>query len=174
METMANTPRADKLTKGGVQMAKLELKISGLIIDVASSEKFLEDHIIPYLNAWMKSQDEQVQQELLAIYESLQQDLAALEGYYDSLSQAAEDLAKTAETFHKGTTEFMKVVEDMSGGSVELVAAARSMQEMQMSFNLQYLMLQNKISHENRQFSMVSNIMKNKHDTAKNAINNIR
>jgi hypothetical protein len=45
---------------------------------------------------------------------------------------------------------------------------------MQMRFNLQYLMLQNKISQENRQFSMVSNIMRNKHDTAKNSINNIR
>jgi hypothetical protein len=49
-----------------------------------------------------------------------------------------------------------------------------SMRDMIMSFNLQYLMLQNKISHENRQFSLVSNIMKNKHDTAKNSINNIR
>jgi hypothetical protein len=52
--------------------------------------------------------------------------------------------------------------------------ATKNMQEMNMSFNLQYLMLQNKISHENRQFSMVTNIMKNKHDTAKNSINNIR
>jgi len=61
-----------------------------------------------------------------------------------------------------------------SGKTDELLKAIGEMQEMQMSFNLQYLMLQNKISHENRQFSMVSNIMKNKHDTAKNAINNIR
>jgi hypothetical protein len=43
-----------------------------------------------------------------------------------------------------------------------------------MDFNLRYLELQNKISHENRQFSMVSNIIKNKHDTAKNSNNNIR
>jgi hypothetical protein len=55
-----------------------------------------------------------------------------------------------------------------------LSSATKQLQEMQMSFNLQYLMLQNKISHENRQFTMVSNIMKNKHDTAKNSINNIR
>jgi len=55
-----------------------------------------------------------------------------------------------------------------------LEEATRRMQEMTMSFNLQYLALQNKISHENRQFTMVSNIMKNKHDTAKNSINNIR
>jgi len=56
----------------------------------------------------------------------------------------------------------------------KLFRATEEMQEMQMSFNLQYLMLQNKISEENRQFSMVSNIMKNKHETAKNSINNIR
>jgi hypothetical protein len=57
---------------------------------------------------------------------------------------------------------------------VEQAAAARRIREMQASFNLQYLTLQNTISHENRQFSMVSGIMKNKHDTAKNSINNIR
>lgn len=50
----------------------------------------------------------------------------------------------------------------------------KAMQEIDQSFNLQYLQLQNKISHENRQFTMISNIMKNKHDTAKNAINNLR
>jgi hypothetical protein len=56
----------------------------------------------------------------------------------------------------------------------DLATATKNMQEMNMSFNLQYLMLQNKISHENRQFTLVSNIMKNKHDTAKNSINNVR
>ena len=53
-------------------------------------------------------------------------------------------------------------------------AAARHIEEMQMSFNLQYLQLQEKMQNENRQFTMVSNIMKSKHDTAKNSINNIR
>ena len=58
--------------------------------------------------------------------------------------------------------------------AIHEIPETRQMQEMNQSFNLQYLMLQNKISQENRQFSMVSNIMKNKHDTAKNSINNIR
>jgi hypothetical protein len=52
--------------------------------------------------------------------------------------------------------------------------AMDSMQNQSQSFNLQYLQLQNNISQENRQFTMVSNIMKVKHDTAKNSINNIR
>jgi hypothetical protein len=54
------------------------------------------------------------------------------------------------------------------------IVAKEEMAEMSRSFNLQYLQLQNTISEENRQFTMISNIMKNRHDAAKNAINNIR
>jgi len=53
-------------------------------------------------------------------------------------------------------------------------AAAQQMQETQMSFNLQYLQLQNQMQNENRQYTAVSNIMKTKHDTVKNSISNIR
>ena len=47
-------------------------------------------------------------------------------------------------------------------------------QIMSASFNLQYLQLQNKMQDESRRFTLLSNIMKTKHDTAKNAINNVR
>ncbi len=50
----------------------------------------------------------------------------------------------------------------------------REIQEMNQSFNLQYLSLQQKMQGENRQFTALSNIMKTKHDTAKNAISNVR
>ena len=52
--------------------------------------------------------------------------------------------------------------------------ASRPLAGMTQSFNLQYLNLQNQMQNENRQFTMVSNIMKTKHDTSKNAISNIR
>jgi hypothetical protein len=58
--------------------------------------------------------------------------------------------------------------------STQLLSAARQMQELNMSFNMQYLMLQQKMQEDNRQFTTLSNIMKTKHDTAKNAINNVR
>ena len=54
------------------------------------------------------------------------------------------------------------------------MAAAKQMQELNMSFNMQYLVLQQKMQADNRQFTTLSNIMKTKHDTAKNAINNVR
>jgi hypothetical protein len=59
-------------------------------------------------------------------------------------------------------------------GSAALMQATQQMQETQMSFNLQYLMLQMQMQNEDRQFTMVSNIMKSKRDTVKNSIANIR
>jgi hypothetical protein len=40
--------------------------------------------------------------------------------------------------------------------------------------NMYYLELQEKISHESRTFSALSNVLKARHDTVKNAISNIR
>src|SRR6266849_4608514 len=50
----------------------------------------------------------------------------------------------------------------------------KSMQETQMSFNLQYLQLQSQMQSESRTFTAISNIMKTKHDTVKNSISNVR
>jgi hypothetical protein len=44
----------------------------------------------------------------------------------------------------------------------------------QESFNAQYLQLQTKMQSENRSYTAVANIMKTKHDTVKNSIDNIR
>jgi hypothetical protein len=55
-----------------------------------------------------------------------------------------------------------------------LLDATKQMQEMQMSFTLQYLQLQNQMQNENRSYTAVSNIMKTKHDTVKNSISNVR
>ena len=68
-------------------------------------------------------------------------------------------------------------VANAAGGgdsSNQLMQATREMQELNMSFNMQYLQLQQKMQQDNRQFTMLSNIMKTKHDTAKNAISNVR
>lgn len=46
--------------------------------------------------------------------------------------------------------------------------------ETNMSFNQQYLQLQDPMQQENRAFTVVSNVMSQKHDTAANTIGNIR
>ncbi len=64
-----------------------------------------------------------------------------------------------------------------TGGSdafSSMMSATKQMAEFQASFNLQYLQLQEKIQQDTRQFNLISNIMKTKHDAAKNALNNVR
>ena len=56
----------------------------------------------------------------------------------------------------------------------QMMASTKQMSEFQASFNLQYLQLQEKIQIDTRQFNLVSNILKTKHDAAKNALNNVR
>lgn len=55
-----------------------------------------------------------------------------------------------------------------------MMMATQQMQEMTQLFNMQYLMLQQAMQAENRQFSLLSNVMKTKHDTAKNSLSNLK
>lgn len=55
-----------------------------------------------------------------------------------------------------------------------MMQATKQMAEYQASFNLQYLQLQQQVQADTRQFNLISNIMKTKHDAAKNALNNVR
>jgi hypothetical protein len=97
-------------------------------------------------------------------HQNLIKAVSELDGIYNKLDKKTQQVSRLAADAEKSRNGKMR----------ELFKAIDEMSEMQMSFNLQYLMLLNKISQENRQFSMVSNIMRNKHDTAKNSINNIR
>lgn len=99
-------------------------------------------------------------QQLLQIHQKMMQMSEEQAKIYSALSKKVDDLSKLAA--QKGTPQ------------AELMQATKNMQETQISFNLQYLQLQNSMQNENRQFTMVSNIMKTKHDTAKNAISNIK
>jgi hypothetical protein len=87
-----------------------------------------------------------------------------LDGLYIKLLQKAREVSRLAVEAQKTRGQALDT----------LFKATGEMQEMSQSFNLQYLGLQQNMQDENRRFSMVSNIMKTKHDTAKNAINNVR
>jgi hypothetical protein len=80
------------------------------------------------------------------------------------------DLNSNATTFSPGST----ATAGASDAFNQMMSATRQMAEFQASFNLQYLQLQEKIQIDSRQFNLVSNIMKTKHDAAKNALNNVR
>ena len=61
-----------------------------------------------------------------------------------------------------------------SDAFTNMQSKVRDTAEFQASFNLQYLDLQQTIQQDTRQFNLISNIMKTKHDAAKNALNNVR
>lgn len=73
-----------------------------------------------------------------------------------------------------GTADQVNTLAASGDPNAVMMAETRRMQELNMSFNLQYLQLQEKMQAENRQFTVLSNVMKTKHDTAKSAIGNIR
>jgi hypothetical protein len=112
--------------------------------------------------------------EALKTIDDLSANLAKLE---DSHSKTIELNVKMSDLFEKlrqKAADTAKLAANVKNLPPDLKQSFQSLQETQMSFNLQYLQLQNTMQNENRQFTMVSNIMKTKHDTVKNSISNIR
>jgi hypothetical protein len=97
-------------------------------------------------------------------HEGFVQAARELDGLYVKLLSKAREVSRLAAEAEKAK----------AAPNDKLYAAAREMAEMTQSFNIQYLDLQKQMQDENRRFTLVSNIMKSKHDTAKNAINNVR
>ena len=111
--------------------------------------------------------------QLIRIVEELQSDLKRLDKSHENLRIAALQLDSLFDSLSKKVKE-VGLLTQSGGDSSTLFQATKQMQEMNQSFNLQYLDLQKKMQDENRQFTLISNIMKKKHEAAREAINNIR
>ncbi len=120
-----------------------------------------------------KSANVQERQNLGALVNDMGKDLKTLNRSHESFRASATKMGVLYETLSKKAEE---VGEMAAKGAPQdqLFAATQEMQEMNQSFNLQYLQLQQKMQGDNRKFTTLSNVMKTKHDTAKNAINNVR
>ena len=158
-------------------MAILKLRIPGIEVEYEGAEKLPENRALQLLEAMKKSNNEDVKKNLMELNDSLAQDLAALDGHVASVSKLSKELARRIKDINDKSVKFLEKVEGLAtskDGTADLLAATQEMQEMQMSFNLQYLQLQSQMQNENRAYTAVSNIMKTKHDTVKNSISNIR
>ena len=102
----------------------------------------------------------------------LMQSVSKLQDLYAKLSAKVTDAGKLVGPAGKN----LPYLRAQAGGNelVALVRAVKELSEMNQSFNMQYLQLQQQMQDENRRFSLLSNIMKEKHDTAKNSISNLR
>ncbi|HKY59508.1 MAG TPA: hypothetical protein VJP59_00720 [Gemmatimonadota bacterium] len=109
---------------------------------------------------------------LVAAVDSMTSTLPEMEARHRNVVAAADSMGALYRALSEGIT---KIADSAAGQEAEALARAiHNLQEMNMSFNLQYLQLQQKMQAETRRFTMLSNIMKTKHDTAKNSIQNIR
>lgn len=99
-------------------------------------------------------------QELLLVMEGLRSDL-------DRLDASQKQLYETSE-------RVLELLRNLLSPRPGQAVGTEEMEEAQMSFNLQYLQLQSQMQHESRRYTAISNIMKTKHDTVKNSINNVR
>ena len=100
--------------------------------------------------------------------------LAELQQAQGSFSAAANSALGSAVKVSQAAGAVADLAAKDTRLGLELRAQIKQMQEMNMSFNMQYLQLQQKMQDESRRFTLISNIMKTKHDTAKNSISNIR
>jgi hypothetical protein len=83
------------------------------------------------------------------------------------LKGSSQKLNELAERWNSSLTKINK-------NQGQISKQKQLLEEMNQSFSMQYLALQENMQNESRRFSLISNIMKTKHDTAKNAINNLR
>ena len=104
-------------------------------------------------------------------------DMAKLVESHDQYVRASQQVEGLTGRLLQSVREVSKLAAETGRNGAagkKLLQAIKDMTEMSQSFNIQYLDLQQQMQDENRRFALVSNIMKNKHDTAKNSINNIR
>lgn len=106
--------------------------------------------------------------------DELSANLAKLEESHAKIVDLTAKMSQLFESLRQKAADTAKLAANAGNLPPDLKQSLQNLQESQMSFNLQYLQLQNSMQNENRQFTMVSNIMKTKHDTVKNSISNIR
>lgn len=155
-------------------MIKVKMKISGTETEYEGEMEFLENTILPLLKEDRKLSNENLKIKLLEDYQILRQNMVDLDRIISSMAQSIEEINNKVQEFTEKLMLFLEKIKTSDTNSKELIQATKEMQEMNMSFSLQYLQFQNKMQNENRQFTIISNVMKTKHDTAKSTINNIR
>jgi len=97
--------------------------------------------------------------------------------YSHFLKSCAEMICKPEISWKKRLDNFENDLDeiDASGNAAAaLIDATEKMQEMNQSFSEEYLKLQKKMESENRQFTTITKIMKEKHEKVTGAINQVK
>lgn len=155
-------------------MIKIRLKVNGTEIEYEGRQKRLNTNLPHLLELATSSHNGEIKKNLGELNESLQTNLANLDSLATSIAESSIDIENKIKDNQVELHRSLEEIVSLAHNPDELIVATRKLQEMQASFSMQYLALQQKIQQENREFNLVSNIMKTKHEAAKNAVNNIR
>ena len=110
--------------------------------------------------------------QLVSSVDSMISILPEMEVRHRNVVAAADSIGALFGALSERVTEVAHLTRNQEAGA--LARAIHTLQESNVSFNLQYLQLQQRMQNESRRFTLLSNIMKTKHDTAKNVVQNIR
>ncbi len=153
---------------------KLRINLAGAELDYEGSEEFLENKVQNLFDSINKRNNTKVREELLRIIDELQlinsQIINSSADQYNDIKKSLEN----AQKFIKELLEQLLEARGMSKENTKLFQKILQMYKMVEQFMIDFVLLHNEVSYENRQFTMISNIMKTKHDTVKATINNIR
>lgn len=153
---------------------RLKIQFSETSVECEGSEDFVRVEMPRLLDHVTKTRNGQIKNHLLETLTELERDRAALDEHIGNLSLLDAQLGEVIREFQTELASAIHKMKQVSKRTPEIVSKAKQMEEVQMSFNLQYLQLQSQMQHQNRSFTAISNIMKTKHDTVKNSISNIR
>jgi hypothetical protein len=98
---------------------------------------------------------------------------SAAAGRISAAGAIGSSAAGTSPSLAAGTAENPLGTTAATGAGQEGASVENTLAQSQ-EFNLYYLQLQEQLSAENRAYSAMSNVLKARHDTIKNAIGNIR
>jgi hypothetical protein len=111
-------------------------------------------------------------QEALTALGEAETSLSKLLEIHRRLQAATIEVERLFVESSKLLADTVKAVESQRS-QADLLKAARQTEKTQLSFNRLHLQLHDQIHADNLVFTSVSNVLKTRHDTAKNSISNI-
>lgn len=157
-----------------IVMIKLRLNLHGTEIKYEGKAKHFKTSLPQLLDLAASSHNGQVKRDLLALNDDLVLIRARLDGLAASIAASNEEFKDRVGENKEKFEGLIEKIATLGDSPDELFSATGQLREMNASFSMQYLQMQQKIQQETREFNLLSNVMKTKHEAAKNAVNNIR
>ena len=155
-------------------MTKLKINFTGTNVEYEGDENFLKTDVPNLLDAVKKSHNEEVKKQLLDTNEDLKRISIEMDQYSKSISKHNEESNQMVNDFCEKLSNFLMSIEKLSINKKELLHAKEQISVELIYYKLNFSKSYEGTQHDNRQHTLVTNILKTKYDTNRSYINNIR